>query len=252
MERGASRWLWLGACALLACAGPVRASGCTLGKYGTLSVEMIGERPTTLVKVDGKATRFAIDTGAWFNFMSRANADALGLKLAPSGSMRSRSIASLYVAIDEPANALPLLDAWIRAHGDDASLGSALNERCWARALANQALDGALHDCRKAIKRYGDRADYLDSLGMVYLRMGNYAESIKAYRRTLSQSPHAAWSHWGLGLAELHSGQTGAGNAELATARSLDKEIAARAAKLGLVAPDGPPPVKASGVQPSR
>jgi len=72
--------IWLAACVLLACAGSASAGACTLGKYGTLSVEMVGERPTTLVKVNGAATRFAIDTGAWFNFMSRANADALGLK----------------------------------------------------------------------------------------------------------------------------------------------------------------------------
>src|SRR6185312_5115795 len=158
---------------------------------------------------------------------------AAAQKLAPAGSTQSRYIASLYVAMGEPANALPLLDAWIHAHEDDSTLGSALNERCWARALANQALDGALHDCRKAIKRDGDRAAYLDSLGMVYLRMGNDAESIKAYQQALAQSPHTAWSHYGLGLAELHSGRTDAGKAELATARSLDKDIDARAAKLG-------------------
>jgi tetratricopeptide (TPR) repeat protein len=175
---------------------------------------------------------------------------AAARQLAPAGSMQSRSVASLYVAIDEPANAIPLLDAWIGAHEDDASLGSALNERCWARALANQTLKDALHDCREAIKRDGDRAAYLDSLGMVYLRMGNYAESIKAYQRALAQSPHTAWSHYGLGLAELHSGQTGTGNAELATARSLDKGVDARAAKFGLVAPGASP--AASGVQPSK
>ena len=177
---------------------------------------------------------------------------AAAQKLAPAGSTQSRYIASLYVAMGEPANALPLLDAWIHAHEDDSTLGSALNERCWARALANQALDGALHDCRKAIKRDGDRAAYLDSLGMVYLRMGNDAESIKAYRQALAQSPHTAWSHYGLGLAELHAGQIDAGNAELATARSLDNDIDARAARLGLVAPAASPGNEASGARPSR
>ena len=177
---------------------------------------------------------------------------AAAQKLAPAGSMQSRSIASLYIAMDEPAKALPLLDAWIRAHEADSSLGSALNERCWARALANQSLDDALRDCREAIKRDGDRAAYLDSLGMVYLRMGNNAEAIKAYQQALAQSPHAAWSHYGLGLAELHSGHTDAGEAELATARSLDKEIDAHATKLGLVAPGVSPGNEASGVRPSR
>src|SRR5690348_3089826 len=129
---------------------------------------------------------------------------AAAQKLALAGSMQSRSIASLYVAIDEPTKAVPLLDAWIRAHEDDALLGGALNERCWARALANQALKDALHDCREAIKRDGDLAAYLDSLGMVYLRMGDYAEAIEAYRQALGKSPRTAWSHYGLGLAELH------------------------------------------------
>jgi tetratricopeptide (TPR) repeat protein len=182
-----------------------------------------------------------------------AEADiAVARQLAPAGSMQSYSIASLYIAIDQPANALPLLDDWIRAHGTDASLGNALNERCWASALANQSLDDGLRDCRKAIKRDGDRAAYLDSLGLVYLRMGNDAEAIKAYRQALVQSPRTAWSHYGLGLAEWRSGQVDAGKAELATARVLDKGIDARAARLGLVAPDAPPGAKVPDVQPSR
>lgn len=177
---------------------------------------------------------------------------AAARQLAPAGSMQTRAIAALYVGIDEPASAVPLLDAWIHAHEDDASLGEALNERCWARALANQSLDDALHDCREALKRDGNRAAYLDSLGMVYLRMGKDAESIKAYQQALAQSPHTAWSHYGLGLAELHGGQADAGKAELAKARLLDKGIDARAAKLGLVAPQAPPASQASGAPPSK
>ncbi|HEU0277617.1 MAG TPA: aspartyl protease family protein [Rhodanobacteraceae bacterium] len=177
---------------------------------------------------------------------------AAARQLAPTGSMQSYAIASLYVAIGQPANALPLLDAWIDAHGDDALLGRALNARCWARALADQSLRGALHDCRKAIKRDGDRAAYLDSLGMVYLRMGNNAEAIKAYRQALAQSPRTAWSHYGLGLAEWRSGQVAAGRAELATASGLDGGIDARAAGFGLPAPDAPPGSAESGVPAPR
>jgi len=64
--------------------GPVRADQCKLVKYdGTLPVEMVGERATTQVKVNGVDTRFGLDTGAEFNIMSRANANALGLKPYP-------------------------------------------------------------------------------------------------------------------------------------------------------------------------
>ena len=79
------RRIGLGACTLLACAGPIRAAEtCKLAKYGTLPAEMVGERATTRVKANGVDTRFILDTGAEFNFMSRANAEALGLRLYPA------------------------------------------------------------------------------------------------------------------------------------------------------------------------
>ena len=156
--------------------------------------------------------------------------------LVPAGSTQARLIASWYIQLDQPAAALPMLDDWIRLHTDDAMLGSALNERCWARGLSNQMLDDALSDCRKAIRRDGEKPAYFDSLGMVQLRLGHYAESIKTYEQALTQSPHSAWSRYGLGLAEIRSGQTGAGNADLASARALDPEIEARATKYDLTA----------------
>ncbi|HUW54784.1 MAG TPA: aspartyl protease family protein [Rhodanobacter sp.] len=156
--------------------------------------------------------------------------------LAPAGSAQTRSIASLYVQLGRPAAALPFLDDWIRLHRDDALLGTALNERCWARSLSNQMLDDALNDCRKAIRRDGKKPLYLDSLGMVQLRLGHYPESIKAYEQAVAQKPRVAWSRYGLGLAKIRNGQTAAGNADLVAARALDPEIEARAAKYGLTA----------------
>ena len=57
------------------------AEKCHLGKYGTLPVDMVGGRATTVVKINGSDTRFALDTGAFFNTMSKASATSLGLKL---------------------------------------------------------------------------------------------------------------------------------------------------------------------------
>ena len=154
--------------------------------------------------------------------------------LPPAGSPQARMIATLYVELDQPGSALPYLDDWIRLHRNDAELGLALNERCWARALSNQMLDEALKDCRKAIDRDGDIAAYLDSLGLVQLRLGHYAESIKTYQQALTHAPHSAWSHYGLGLAEIRSGQTDAGHADLVAARALSSTIDERAGKYGL------------------
>lgn len=154
--------------------------------------------------------------------------------LTPSGSTYSRDIASLYIALDQPASALPLLDAWIRMHDNDVLLGSALNARCWARSLNNQLLDDALSDCRKAIKRDGENPAYLESLGLVQLRLGKYSESIHVYERALAQNSGSAWTHYGLGLAKIRIGQNGAGNADLVAARAIDPGIDAQAAKFGL------------------
>ncbi|MEO6800527.1 MAG: aspartyl protease family protein [Rhodanobacter sp.] len=154
--------------------------------------------------------------------------------LVRAGSTQARSLAGMYIRLDQPAAALPMLDDWIRVHRDDAMLGAALNERCWARSLSNQMLEDALHDCRKAIRRDGTKPAYLDSLGLVQLRLGHYAESIKAYKQALTQNPRSAWSRYGLGLAEIRSGQSDAGHADLVAARALDPRISARTARYGL------------------
>jgi tetratricopeptide (TPR) repeat protein len=149
--------------------------------------------------------------------------------LVAKGSSQARQAASLDIQLEQPAAALPLLDGWIDLHSSDALLGSALNERCWARALSNQMLDDALKDCRKAIRRDGEKPGYLGSLGLVQLRLGNYPESIKAYQQAIALAPRYGWAHYGLGLAEIRSGQKDAGNAELATARAINPKLQARA-----------------------
>jgi hypothetical protein len=85
-------------------------------------------------------------------------------------------------------------------------------------------------------RRDGEQPDYLDSLGLVQLRLGHDTDAIKAYEQALPQKPKSAWSRYGLGLAKIHSGQTDAGRADLAAAQALDPDIAKRAAKHGLTA----------------
>jgi predicted aspartyl protease/tetratricopeptide (TPR) repeat protein len=158
---------------------------------------------------------------------------------APMGSPSSRIVAGMYIALDQPLAALPLLDGWIQIHPNDVGLGSALNERCRARSLSNQLLEDALSDCRKSIKRDGENPQYLDSLGMVELRLRNYPESIKAYEEASVKNSRLAWTPYGLGLAKIRSGQKDAGNADLAAARAIRPDIDVHAAKFGLT-PAGP------------
>jgi len=132
---------------------------------------------------------------------------------------------NFYFAVQQPAAAIPLLDDWIRLHGEDSQLGTALNDRCWARALANQKLDAALADCKAAIRRDGPLPGYLDSLGMVRLRLKKYPEAITAYKQAVAAIPGAAKSRYGLGLAEMRGGHQDAGNADLEAAKAIDPKI---------------------------
>jgi len=160
---------------------------------------------------------------------------AAAADLAPPGSPLERAVASFYIRLDQPFTALPLLGNWIRLHDDDAKLGDALAERCWARGLSNQVLDEALQDCKKAIRRDGENPFYLDALALVELRLGQYSESIKTYEKVVAQKPMSAWARYGLGLAKIHSGDKDAGHADLAAARTLDPHIDTRIAKWGLL-----------------
>lgn len=75
------------ALAMVGGAAQASAEGCRVAKFGTLPVEVTNGRATTMVKINDHDTRFILDTGSFFDVMSRANADALGLKLqmAPPG-----------------------------------------------------------------------------------------------------------------------------------------------------------------------
>jgi predicted Zn-dependent protease len=128
-------------------------------------------------------------------------------KLAPAGSARTRVLASFYVAMERPAEALPLLDDWIRLHAEDADLPDVLNARCWARGLANEQLDGALSDCNRAIRANKDQGVFYSTLGLVQLRQGHNGEAQASYEKALSMLSRSAWAHYGLGLAYLRQGQ---------------------------------------------
>lgn len=150
---------------------------------------------------------------------------AAAQKLAPPGSQQSEEIANFYFKAGQYAEALPLLDDWIRLHDNDHGLGGVLNARCLARTMTNILPDKALKDCRKAIKLDGATPFYLESEGLAQLRMQDYADAITSFKHVLTQQPRWAWARYGLGLAESRSGQADAGNADMAVAKAINPKI---------------------------
>ena len=125
-------------------------------------------------------------------------------------------------------------DLWIAVHPEDRRLATALNGRCWARALAGRDLEKALSDCNTAVRLSQRAADVLDSRGLVHFRRGEFSRAIADYDAALAQKPKIAWSLYGRGLAELKTGAKAQGDADLAAAATEAPNLAARAARRGL------------------
>jgi Flp pilus assembly protein TadD len=61
------------------------------------------------------------------------------------------------------------------------------NNMCWAKATAGVALESALADCNAALTKAPDMAGYLDSRGLVLLRLGRIDDAIADYDQALAK-----------------------------------------------------------------
>jgi tetratricopeptide (TPR) repeat protein len=109
-----------------------------------------------------------------------------------------------------------------------------LNTRCWLRAGWGQQLDLALADCEAALKTAPTAAAFLDSRGLVNLRLGKLDAAVADYDAALKTSPRLATSLYGRGLAKLKKGDASGGRADLAAAHALHPEIAETFDRFGL------------------
>jgi len=141
--------------------------------------------------------------------------------------------------------ALRILDSWIAANPKDDLLPSALDDRCWTRALAGTELDQALRDCDEAVRK--GRRSAVDSRGLVYLRMGRYNDAIGQYNQVIFQAPREAWALYGRGVAKARMGQAAAAKLDLDAALAADKEAVDMARSFGITPDGAPAPSKTSG-----
>jgi tetratricopeptide (TPR) repeat protein/predicted aspartyl protease len=162
-----------------------------------------------------------------------ADLDAASRAAAAQDDIRLR-IGFLYTSAKLFPQAITEYDKWITAHEYDVSLPDAHNARCRARALLGTELDKALADCNAAVKARRTAATFLDSRGLVHLRMGALDKAIADYDASLKLNPRAAWSLYGRGLARLRKGQASPGQADLAAAAAVYPQIQDEAAKYRL------------------
>lgn len=159
--------------------------------------------------------------------------DAAARAVAPTADDRLR-IAQLYESASTYEPAIAQYDLWIHAHPEDHMLPGALNGRCWARALTGQDLSKALGDCNRALSLSPHTASFLDSRGMVRLRMGEWDKAIADYDEALKLQPRIAWSLYGRGLAKGRKGLVREGDADIAAAVAIQPDLPERAKALGI------------------
>ncbi|HEX7758531.1 MAG TPA: tetratricopeptide repeat protein, partial [Caulobacteraceae bacterium] len=162
-----------------------------------------------------------------------ADLDAAARAAAKSSDERL-TIARLYASAFAFEPALVQTDLWIAAHPDDNQMGQALNGRCWTRAMLGRDLNKALSDCNAALRRQPAEAGFLDSRGLVRLRLGDLDRSIADYDAALALRPTNGWSLYGRGLARQRKGLKAEGDADIAAALALNPALADEARRAGL------------------
>jgi tetratricopeptide (TPR) repeat protein len=155
-------------------------------------------------------------------------------RAAPKEAEMRLGLGDLYLQLGDYDAATAEYNHWIDSHGRDVQMPRAHAARCWARALLGRELEQALDDCTAAVRADRKDASFLDSRGLVYLRLGKYDKAVGDYDAALALDPKIAWSLYGRGLAKRHLGQTAAGDADVAAAKALAPKIAEAAASHGI------------------
>ena len=96
------------------------------------------------------------------------------------------------------------------------------NALCWRKATAGLALESALKDCDRALTLSPKNASFLDSKGLVLLRLGRTDEAIASYDEALAIRPDIAGSHYGRGIAWKRKADPARADADIAAARKID------------------------------
>jgi tetratricopeptide (TPR) repeat protein len=104
----------------------------------------------------------------------------------------------------------------------------AWNNRCFARAIFEQLkeqLKSALDDCNQALKILENNPFYLNSRGLIFLKMGSFDSAIADYDRALLLQPDETSSLYGRGIAKLNKGDVAGGNDDINAAKQKDASI---------------------------
>ena len=99
------------------------------------------------------------------------------------------------------------------------------NARCWTRGLFAKDLEAGLGECNTALALTPGHPAYLDSRGLIYLRLGRPSEAIRDYNAAIAKNPILATARYGRGVAWLALGRIGNAAHDIRAARAADHAI---------------------------
>jgi tetratricopeptide (TPR) repeat protein len=109
-----------------------------------------------------------------------------------------------------------------------------LNALCWSKATAGVALESALAECNAALAKAPEIPNYLDSRGLVFLRLGRTDDAIADYNHALAKSPNMPSSMFGRAIAWSRKGDRAKADADTAAALKIDPDISTHFERYGM------------------
>jgi len=207
------------------------------GKHGETDDEMI-TACTTLVALPQLDTRqrslaysYRASGYQLKNELDRALADANeAIRLDPKVPVYFVDRSNSYVNLKQFDLAIRDLDEALRLDPKDDI--NAISNRCNVFTLKGE-FDAALSDCQKGMQMHPGEAYPLSQLGFLYYKWGKLDDSIASYDAALaapdlaSYDPYdRAYPLYGRGLARLKKGDKAGGDADIAAAIAIAKDIA--------------------------
>ncbi|GAO40199.1 hypothetical protein SCH01S_45_00420 [Sphingomonas changbaiensis NBRC 104936] len=152
------------------------------------------------------------------------------VKESPSdaGLLTARGI--LYSKSNQPV----LADKDFAAARAAAKDATALNNMCWRKATAGIGLESALLDCNAALEKVPDSPAYLDSRGLVLLRLGKLDDAISDYDKVLAANAQMPTSLYGRAVAWSRKGDRARALKDHDLAVKIDPKVEQRFDEFGV------------------
>jgi tetratricopeptide (TPR) repeat protein len=138
-------------------------------------------------------------------------------------SVSARLIADQYSEYFDYRLALPIYEAWLKEHLDDAFRPTVLARVCFIDALFNQNLKAALKENSRLLKHAPDDPRILQSQAFLLMRLGSYSDAQSLFNKALSAANQKGWVWSDIGLAIIAKQNHDPEAASLALAHALKK-----------------------------